>query len=76
MIKTLIVPIFIALPNPDSGISDQINKTLYDILWNKKAKIKKTIVVKQYAEGELKRTSMLKGESAVGPTAAMWAVAE
>ena len=58
VIKTLIIPIFnllfIALPNPDFVISDQINKTLYDFVWNKNAKIKKTIVVKQYAEGGLK----------------------
>ena len=62
VIKTLITPIFnllfIALPNPDSVISDQINKTLYDFLWNKKAKIKKTIVVKQYAEGGLKMINL------------------
>ena len=62
LIKTFIIPIFniffIALPNPDSVISDQINKTLYDFLWNKKAKIIKTIVVKQYAEGGLKMINL------------------
>ena len=62
VIKTLIIPIFnllfIALANPDSVISDQINKTLYNFLWNKKAKIKTTIVVKQYAEGGLKMINL------------------
>ena len=57
VIKTFIVPIFnllfIALPNPSHAIIDSINNSIYDFLWNKKVKIKKAVVVKQYAEGGL-----------------------
>ena len=31
-----------------------INNSLFDFLWNKNPKIKKTVVVKQFAEGGLK----------------------
>ena len=62
VIKTFIIPIFnlliIALPNPNHVIIDLINKSLYDFLWNKKSKIKKDVIVKQYAEGGLKMTNL------------------
>ena len=45
VIKTLVIPIFnllfTSLPNPNVKIYETINKTLYDLLWNKKLKIKK-----------------------------------
>ena len=57
VIKTLIIPIFnplfTSLPNPDVKIYETINKTLYDFLWNKNPKIKKTVVIKKYIEGGL-----------------------
>ena len=62
MIKTLIIPIFnllfIALPNPNREIIDLINDRLYDFLWNKKAKIKRDILVNQYSEGGLKMINL------------------
>ena len=57
VIKTLVIPIFnllfTYLPNPDVKIYETINKTLYDFLWNKNPKIKKTVVIKKYIEGGL-----------------------
>ena len=57
VIKTLVIPIFnllfTFLPNPDVKIYETINKTLYDFLWNKNPKIKKTVVIKKYIEGGL-----------------------
>ena len=57
VIKTLVIPIFnllfTYLPNPDVKIYETINKTLYDFLWNKKPKNKKTVVIKKYIEGGL-----------------------
>ena len=37
---------------------DSINKSLYDFLWNKKSKIKKDVIVNQYAKGGLKMTNL------------------
>lgn len=58
VLKTLIIPIFnllfISLPNPDAVMSEKITKTLYDFLWNNNPKIKKSVVVKEFAEGGLK----------------------
>ena len=57
VIKTLVIPIFnllfTSLPNPNVEIYETINKTLYDFLWNKNPKIKKTVVIKKYIEGGL-----------------------
>ena len=58
VIKTLVIPIFnllfTSLPNPAVKIYETINKTLYDLLWNKNPKIKKkTVVIKKYIEGGL-----------------------
>ena len=62
VIKTLIVPVFnllfMSLPNPDQVVINTINEILYDFLWNKKAKIKKAIIVKQYFEGGLKMVNL------------------
>ena len=57
VIKTLVIPIFnrlfTSLPNPDVKIYETIDKTLYDFLWNKNPKIKKTVMIKKYIEGGL-----------------------
>ena len=57
VIKSLVIPIFnllfTSLPNPNVEIYETINKTLYDFLWNKNPKIKKTVVIKKYIEGGL-----------------------
>lgn len=62
VIKTLILPIFnhlfTSIPNPDQTVLETINEILYDFLWNKKAKIKATIVVKQYGDGGLKMINL------------------
>ena len=58
VIKTLLLPIlnhlFVSLPNPEDHFLKQINELFYDFLWNGTAKIKQTVIVKQYVEGGLK----------------------
>ena len=58
VIKTLLLPIFnnllLSLPNPNNAVLNSIIKIFYNFLWNKKAKIKKSVVVEQYCEGGLK----------------------
>ena len=58
VIKTLLLPIlnhlFISLPNPDNNIINEVNRIFYDFLWEGTAKIKQTVIVKQYFEGGLK----------------------
>ena len=58
VIKSLLLPkithLLIALPNPDLNILNEINDVLYDFLWNGQAKIKQSVVIKQYFEGGLK----------------------
>ena len=62
VIKTFIIPIFnllfTALPNPSNATIELINNSLFDFLWNKNPKIKKTVVVKQFAEGGLKMINL------------------
>ncbi|MCU7801406.1 MAG: reverse transcriptase family protein, partial [gamma proteobacterium symbiont of Lucinoma myriamae] len=62
VIKTLIIPVFnllfLSLPNPEQVVIDSINNILFNFLWNKNAKIKKSIVVKQYFEGGLKMVNL------------------
>ena len=62
VIKSLLIPLlthlFISLPNPDATIITQINKIFFDFLWDGPAKIKKTVVVKNYSEGGLKMINL------------------
>lgn len=62
VIKTLVLPrfnhLFMSLPNPSKVVFDTINEIFYNFLWNKKAKIKKSVVVKQYFEGGLKMVNI------------------
>ena len=50
VIKTLLLPIFnnllMSLPTPFNAILDLINEIFYNFLWNKTAKIKRSVVVK------------------------------
>ena len=63
VIKTLLLPIFnnllLSLPNPNNAVLNSINEIFYNFLWNKKAKIKKSVVVKQYCEGGLQMINIL-----------------
>ena len=72
VIKTLVIPIFnllfTSLPNPDVKIYETINKTLYDFLWNKNPKIKKTVVIKKYIEGGLNMITLNAFVSALKST--------
>lgn len=62
VIKSLLLPkithLLIALPNSKSEILDNINSIFYEYLWNGRAKIKQSIVVKQYFEGGLKMINL------------------
>ena len=57
VIKTLLLPIlnhlFISLPNPIENVIKELNTIFYDFLWSGTAKIKQSVVVKQYMEGGL-----------------------
>ena len=62
VIKSLILPkithLLISLPNPNSDFLNNINSIFYDYLWNGRAKIKQSIVIKQYFEGGLKMINL------------------
>ena len=57
VIKSLLLPkithLLIALPNPDTETLNIISGIFYDFLWNGRAKIKQSVIVKQYFEGGL-----------------------
>ena len=54
VIKTLLLPIsnhlFVSIPNP--------NDIIYDFSWEGPAKIKQTVLVKQYFEGGLRMVNL------------------
>jgi hypothetical protein len=57
VIKTLALPILVqcltVLPNPPDSILNDIEKMLYKFLWNgKKDKIKRSIIINEYEEGD------------------------
>ena len=58
VVKTLLIPIlnhlFISLPNPSENVIKELNTIFYDFIWSGIAKIKQTVVVKQYMDGGLK----------------------
>ena len=62
VIKSLILPkithLLIALPNPKPETLDNIDSIFYEYLWNGRAKIKQSVVVKQYFEGGLKMINL------------------
>ena len=57
VIKSLSLPkithLLISLPNPDTEILNIISSIFYDFLWTGRAKIKQSVIVKQYFEGGL-----------------------
>ena len=57
VIKSLLLPkithLLIYLPNPDTEILNIISSIFYDFLWTGRAKIKQSVIVKQYFEGGL-----------------------
>ena len=63
VIKSLLLPkithLLIALPNPDSETLNILNGIFYDFLWNGRAKIKQSVIVKQYFEGGLNMINLI-----------------
>ena len=60
-IKVLMIPLFnhLFLHYPtEQAIIDYINKILFNFLWGSKAKIKKSVVIKQYDEGRLRMVNL------------------
>jgi hypothetical protein len=60
VIKTLALPILVqcltVLPNPPDSVLNDIQEVFYIFLWNgKKDKIKRSVIINEYEEGELKR---------------------
>ena len=53
-IGPLVNNLLLSLPNPENALLKSINEIFYNFLWNKKVKIKRSVVVKQYCEGGLK----------------------
>ena len=57
VIKSLLLPkithLLLSLPNPDTEILNIISSIFYDFLWTGRAKMKQSIIVKQYFEGGL-----------------------
>ncbi len=62
VIKTLLVPtlnhLFVSLPNPSESVLKKINNLLYDFLWQGPAKIKSSIITKNYLEGGLRMVNL------------------
>ena len=56
------------MPNPDSNIINEINRTFYNFLWEGTAKIKQTVIVKQYIEGGLKMINTKAFIKSLNPT--------
>ena len=62
VIKSLLISrlnhLFISLPNPNENIISNINNIFFNFLWEGPARIKKTIIVKQYSDGGLKMINL------------------
>ena len=63
VIKSLLLPkvihLLTALPNPDTETLNIISGIFYDFLWYGRAKIKQSVVVKQYLEGGLNMINLI-----------------
>ena len=60
-----ITHLLIALPKPENNtLLQEINTLFYDFLWKGRAKIKQSVVVKQYFEGGLKMVNLFAFEQA------------
>ena len=60
-----ITHLLIALPKPEITLLQEINTLFYDFLWKGRAKIKQSVVVKQYFEGGLKMVNLFAFEQAL-----------
>ena len=62
VIKSLLLPIlnhlFISLPNPTDQILKELSNIFFEYLWEGPAKIKQSIVVKQYCQGGLQMINL------------------
>ena len=62
VIKTLLLPILnhllISIPNPNDQILKELNSIFFEFLWEGPAKIKQTVVIKQYCEGGLRMINL------------------
>ena len=69
VIKSLLLPkithLLIVLPKPGITLLQEINTLFYDFLWKGRAKIKQSVVVKQYFEGGLKMVNLFAFEQAL-----------
>ena len=50
--------LFISIPNPNDRILKELNNMFFEFLWEGPAKIKQTVVVKQYCEGGLRMINL------------------
>ena len=62
VIKSLLLPafnhLFISLPTPKESIIKEINTIFYDFLWEGPAKIKQSVLIKDYCDGGLKMVNL------------------
>ena len=60
--KTLLLPILnhllISIPNPNDQILKELKSIFFEFLWEGPAKIKQTVVIKQYCEGGLRMINL------------------
>lgn len=63
VIKTLFMPIlihlFTSLPNPPQDIIAYINRLFYEFIWEGNAKIKHSILVREYCDGGLRMINLM-----------------
>ena len=63
VIRSLLLPkithLLTALPNPDTETFNGISGIFFDFLWTERAKIKHSVVVKQYFEGGLNMINLV-----------------
>ena len=65
LLLSKITHLLIALPKPGITLLQEINTLFYDFLWKGRAKIKQSVVVKQYFEGGLKMVNLFAFEQAL-----------
>ena len=58
MLLPILNHLFSSIPNPSDQIIKQLNTILFDFLWKGPAKIKSTVVIKQYIDGGLNMVNL------------------
>ena len=62
VIKSLLVAklnhLFLALPNPTEQMLNKLNSIFFEFIWNGRDKIKRSVIVKDYADGGLKMLNL------------------